>query len=278
MSNEADSEPGAEEGDSIEYDVSPWAGETRRILRTVLAERAIPHAWEGTVLVVPGAFEDAVDQIVEDVSSTARASLGTAREKVGFDVSAWSAASQNTLVDHLVEAKIPHEWDAEGDLLVHTEDADAVDGILDEIGDPDGGDEMDGLELHDRLGRLFVVADRLANDPEDSSGVRGIEEAYGAIEGAGLPFGIDAGLWLGIHRVAGQLRETVDDVAKGVEGATSFEVDGPGGPADDGDDDEPGDGGLADETDDRGSGEQDSQRPSVETLANELREMLRRIV
>jgi len=273
-------------GNAVEYDVSPWAGETRRILRTVLAEREIPHAWEGTVVVVPEAFEEAMDQMVDEVSSTARAALGSAREKVGYDVSPWSAATQNKLVDKLVEATIAHEWDAEGDLLVHAEDAESVEEILDELGDPDGSEEIDGLELHDRLGKLFVVVDRLANDPQDSTGVRGIEQAYGAIESAGLPFGVDAALWLDIHKVAGRLRDTVDDVASGVPGAMSFTAaeepdDAPAeshDPDADGEDNGESDAAGTEGPSDSGADRTVTERPSVERLANELREMLRRLV
>lgn len=196
--------------DEIEYDCSPWAGETRRILRSVLAEAEIPHAWEGTVVVVPAEFEEQVDAIVDDVASTARASLGSAREKVAYDVSPWSAASLNRLVNSLVEGTVPHEWDAEGDLMVHAEDADEVELLIEDLGEPDGAGDIDGLELHDRLGKLFVAADRLAGNPNDSTGLRKIKGAYEQVESASLPYGIDPGTWLVLHDAARRLLAAID--------------------------------------------------------------------
>ncbi|MGI9576797.1 MAG: hypothetical protein ACR2OH_01200 [Microthrixaceae bacterium] len=196
--------------DAIEYDCSPWAGETRRILRSVLTEAEVPHAWEGTVLVVPADFEDQVDAMVDDVEATARAALGSAREKVGYDVSPWSAASINQLVNRLVEETIPHEWDAEGDLLVHEEDAELIEGLIEELGEPDGADDIDGLELHDRLGKLFVAADRLSGNPHDSAGLRDIEGAYEQVESAPLPYGIGPQTWLGLHQAARRLIAAID--------------------------------------------------------------------
>jgi hypothetical protein len=213
--------------DEIEYDCSPWAGETRRLLRSVLAEGDIPHAWEGTVLVVPADFEERVDEIVDEVASTARAALGSAREKVAYDVSPWSAASLNRLVNMLVEETIPHEWDAEGDLLVHEEDSETVEDLLEELGEPDGEGELDGLELHDRLGKLFVAADRLAGNPGDAAGLRDIEAAYGALEAAPLPYGVDTGTWLGVHSAAQRLLAAVG--GEDTEG----DDDAPDGRADD---------------------------------------------
>jgi len=155
--------------------------------------------------VVPADFEERVDGIVEEVASTARAALGSARDKVGYDVSPWSAASLNRLVNMLVEETIPHEWDAEGDLMVHEEDSEAVEDLLEELGEPDGEGEIDGLELHDRLGKLFVAADRLAGNPEDSAGLRDIEGAYGSLEAAPLPYGVATDTWLGLHSASQRL-------------------------------------------------------------------------
>lgn len=199
-------EDGAPAG-AVEYDCSPWAGETRRILRSVLDERAVPHAWEGTVVVVPAEFEEVMDGIVDEVAATARPSLGRARAQVAYEVAAWSAASQNRLVDLLVEHTVPHEWDAEGDLVVHEEDAELTEELIAELGEPDGAGEMDGVELHDHLGRLFVAADRLAHDADDAAGRRQLAGAYAPIEDVAVPFGIEAATWLELHRVAAALRD-----------------------------------------------------------------------
>ncbi len=223
MSNEETGQP-----EAVEYDCSPWAGETRRILRSVLLEREIPHAWEGTVLVVPLDFEEEVDEIVDIVAATARSSLGSARSTVGYDVSAWSAASQNRLVELMVDRTVPHEWDAEGDLVVHEEDAEVTEELISELGEPDGAGELDGLVLHDRMGRLFVAADRLARDPHDSSGTRDLDASFADLEHAAVPFGVEAETWLELHRLSAALVAALDGLAEGDEDVRAFEPDGSG--------------------------------------------------
>jgi hypothetical protein len=280
---------------AVEYDCSPWAGETRRILRSVLDERAVPHAWEGTVVVVPAEFEEVMDRIVDEVAATARPSLGRSRARVAYEVAAWSAASQNRLVDLLVEHTVPHEWDAEGDLVVHEEDAELTEELIAELGEPDGAGEMDGVELHDHLGRLFVAADRLAHDPYDAGGRRQLAGAHGAIEDVAVPFGIEAATWLELHRVAASLREALEPSSSGgdrgvgpdhegdpAEGELG-EGDPAGGDPDEGGRDERGrdEGDLDD--DDRveggdGPGGPDEGPEPPEVLAARLRDLLRRLV
>lgn len=194
----------------IEYDCTPWAQQTRGVLRSLLDDNRVPHAWEGTVLVVPTAFEERVDELVEAARSTSRSSLGTALATVAYEVSAWSAASQNALVDDLVAAHIPHEWDVEGDLVVHEEDAEEVEEMIDALGEPDGADEIDGIVLNERLSEFFVMADRLCRDPEDTKGRKGLVRAYSELENAAVPFGVEPVMWLRLHRAADELLEAIE--------------------------------------------------------------------
>lgn len=197
---------------AIEYDCSPWAQQTRQVLRSLLEDNEVPHAWEGTVLVVPGAVEQQVDDLVEAAMSTARSSLGSARPQVAYEVSVFSAGVQNTLVDDLVEARIPHEWDSDGDLVVHEEDAAAVEEIIDALGEPDGGDELDGMELHERLNALFVSVDRLCRDARDAKAHKGLERTYDEVENLSVPFGVEPEVWLRLHRELAGLLEALDVV------------------------------------------------------------------
>lgn len=194
----------------IEYDCTPWAQQTRQVLRSLLTDNEIPHAWEGTVLVVPAAFEEQVDELVDGARSTARSSLGRARSTVTYEVSPWSASSQNALVDDLVGARIPHEWDSEGDLMVHEEDAELVEEFIEALGEPDGGDELDGIALNDRLSELFVMADRLCRDGGDRKGRKGLRRVYGELENATVPFGVEPVMWLDLHRAIAELLEAID--------------------------------------------------------------------
>lgn len=243
----------------IEYECSPWAQETRQVLRSLLVDSEVPHAWEGTVLVVPAAFEDQVDELVDGARSTARSSLGRTRATISFEVSPWSAASQNALVDDLVEAHIPHEWDSEGDLVVHQEDAEAVEELLDALGEPDGGDELDGLELNERLSELFVMVDRLCRDGADVKGRKGVKRVYREVANAAVPFGVEPAMWLRLHRLVTGLIDAIDGKAG-----------------------EPGDGAMGDDGDGEGAGvgssDHTGESAGVESRAADLRDLLRRFV
>jgi hypothetical protein len=213
----------------IEYDCSPWAQQTRQVLRSLLVDHEIPHAWEGTVLVVPAALEEQVDELVDGARSTARASLGRERATMTYEVSPWSAAAQNALVDDLVAAHIPHEWDSEGDLVVHEEDVEAVEELIEALGEPDGGDELDGIALHDRLSELFVMVDRLCRDGGDRRARKGVRRAYGELENAAVPFGVEPVVWLRLHRAAAGLLDAIHGNAgeSGDDGADALD-DGDG--------------------------------------------------
>lgn len=208
-SGEEEVSGGEEVSGEIEYECSPWAQETRRLLRSLLDDNEIPHAWEGTVVVVPAVFEEQVDELVEAARSTSRSSLGQARATIAYEVSPWSAASQNSLVDDLVEAHIPHEWDSEGDLVVHEDDAEAVEELIEALGEPDGGDELDGIALNDRLSDLFVMADRLCRDGTDAKARKGARAAYWKVENAAVPFGVEPVVWLRLHRAAKELLDAI---------------------------------------------------------------------
>lgn len=229
----------------IEYDCTPWAQQTRQVLRSLLTDNDIPHAWEGTVLVVPAAFEEQVDELVDGARSTARSSLGSARATLAYEVSPWSAAAQNSLVDDLVGAHIPHEWDSEGDLVVHEEDAGAVEEFIEALGEPDGGDELDGIALHDRLSELFVMVDRLCRDGGDRKARKGVKRVYAGLENAAVPFGVEPEMWLRLHRAAAGLLDEINGDAGGSGAENALREDEP---------------------------------PGVQALATALRDLLRRFV
>lgn len=64
--------------------------------------------------------EAEVDELVDEMAATAVASLEEeGAPTAAYEMGAWSAESQNALVAALGSEAIPHEWDAEGDLVVH---------------------------------------------------------------------------------------------------------------------------------------------------------------
>lgn len=263
--------PEPQDYSEVSWDCTPWSGEARRTLRTVLDGRGIPHAWEGTVLVARAEFEDAIDELVDEVSVADRPTLRPGGETEAWDVSPWSVESQAALTESFFEAGIPHEWSAEGLLVVNAEDSERVEELIDGLGDPDGGEDMDGLELHDRLGELFVAADRLVSNPRDTGGAAGVIEGVGVLSGVALPFGVDSTLWRDL-RSAGQ--HLVEAIAAARDGEGPWfrtdedPVDAPTGGTDDAD--------VADA--EGGDNDPVAATPSVEALAVELRRLLRQLV
>ena len=49
----------------VHYDLAAWDFDQQAELAAAMADAEIPHAWEGTELVVPESHEDAADELIE---------------------------------------------------------------------------------------------------------------------------------------------------------------------------------------------------------------------
>ena len=141
-----------EDDEQVEYDLSGWPIDARTDTAELFAESGLPHAWNGTDLVVPEVHEESADRLLErieeryglasDGGSESAGSAGDSGE-TEFDLEDWDTNRRKELVEHLVDAAIPHRW--EGDLLVVPTDAESrTEAIL---------DEMDGVAPHEGDGR-----------------------------------------------------------------------------------------------------------------------------
>src|SRR5437763_1194713 len=54
----------------VTYELHDWAVESRVMLESLLTGQEVPHAWEGTDLIVPAALESRVDGLVDQVDVT----------------------------------------------------------------------------------------------------------------------------------------------------------------------------------------------------------------
>ncbi len=224
---------------NVSFDCTPWAGESRRILESLLNGREIPHAWEGTVVVVPAALAVGVRDLTEEVAALADRALDPQEEQIAFEVSDWSGEAQNSIVAALDAAGISHEWDGDGDLVVAESSESVVEKILVGIGEPDGGDEMDGLALNELLGDLFDAAGRLVKHPDDFKRRGEAADAIDQLGGVGTPFGYTDDHWNRILSAAAILAVAIDppmanDVGEtlssvGVDGTDSDDADGSDG-------------------------------------------------
>lgn len=295
-------------GPRLSYDCSPWAGESRRLLTGMLESNGVPHAWQGTVLVVRAEDEAAVDEMVDDVQSAASGSLDPDLPQVAYEMSGLSGGVQNRLVDMLASSGIPHGWDADGDIVIHERDSEAFEQVVAELlseepsEDDDHGTEIDGLELNERLGALFVAADRLSGAPGDWRATLALLDADESLEGVAAPFGVEAAEWTRLLDTSAQLVAAVRAVTDGhgelFDSADSDDSDDSGGDVPEGpaDREEPGRGALRvgrvlggvpvgpgrdEEADAEAAPDADEPTPptvSVQSQARQLRDLLRRYV
>ncbi len=177
---ELDFDPNDPEQVKVHYNLTGWSLDQRAELAETLAERGVPHVWEGEELVVPEQIEAEVDAMFDELEHEIGPfpvpliddEDGNPPEMTEFGLDEWPFADIETLKQSLAEAEIPHRW--EGRTLLVAADAEhVVDELLDaiEAGEVASLDEQaeapDGA-LHD----LYVAADRLSRDGSDA-GARG---------------------------------------------------------------------------------------------------------
>lgn len=233
------------------YEFEEWDGNGRVLLDQLLTGQGIVHVWEGTTLVVRAADEEAVDTLVEQVEAAELPELDPDRAQVVYELDGWPDEQRAALVEALVDAALPHAFDEDDDLVVHEDDEERVEPILDRIDttsalpsvpgdDPDDldGDEVDldeavdeldgvvdedeageapaddddGLAAQDAMSELFVAADRLMHDPDDHEGVLSLGDAARMVESIGLPYGFSPAVWKDITARAVALRELLEAV------------------------------------------------------------------
>lgn len=206
--------PGADDFDGTDdslrtYEVSDWSGESRSLLDALLTSAGVRHFWQGTALSVAIESEIETDTIIEEVLATATVALDADRDKAVYEVGEWSSAMQTSLATSLLVAEIPYEWDEQGDLLVYSDDEEAVDAILDEMPDPDDGERaLDvGVDVPGVLTSAWHAASQLVKDPVHSDAVVTVAEAADTLEHVKLPFGFEPSVWRNIVDRACALRD-----------------------------------------------------------------------
>jgi hypothetical protein len=201
----------------VAYELHLRSRETRLMVQQLLEGDDIPYVWEGTDLVVPGAFEKQVDALVEHADAAAEPVLDPDADKTLYELSEWSDTEATRLAAELDEAEILYDFDMEGNLLVLADDEDRVEEILDAIEFPDAlrpdDDEEpgDGLEAQEVLSALFIASDRLRKNAKDSNGVLGLVDAAERAETMRLPFGFEPKVWQQIVASAVELRDLIED-------------------------------------------------------------------
>ena len=212
---------GEADEDQIAYEFHDWSYESRRMLDQLLTGRGIAHSWQGASMIVRADDEEAVDRLVEEVEVATLPTLDADLEHTVYEMAGWTAEQQTQLSNRLGTTGIPHEFDANGDLVVHAEDEAAVDDLLDDIesqvdpldpehaeddagaedDDGNGGSgrvDLDGLDVNELLSTVFAAADRLRRNARDPQGVLGLLDNAPTLERLRTPFGFDRPAWQNI--------------------------------------------------------------------------------
>lgn len=217
------------------YELHEWSLESRVMLQQLLTVDKVVHSWQGTTLMVHESLEETVDSLVDEVEETEEAKEATSRpigpedSLTAFELAEWSEALRAELVERLVQARVPHILDTEGDtegdadqetepgevcdLLVREADEDRVELVIDDLlarEEEAQFEELDGLEVNELLSALFVACDRLRRDPGDLDGMRGVVTNARRIAGVRTPFGFSAPNWRTLRNSVGELLALVE--------------------------------------------------------------------
>ncbi|MDW3219287.1 MAG: hypothetical protein R8F63_11810 [Acidimicrobiales bacterium] len=210
------------DGEWLAYELHEWAAESRSMLAQLLLADGVTHSWQGTTLLAHESVEKEVDALLEEVEQAEARELDPDEPQVAFEMEGWGGELQALLAERLGAVGVPHEFDADGDLVCHEADEEQVELVIEELlarAADEGLEELDGLEANDLLSALFGAADRLRRDVHDSKGVLGVLEHGRRLAGTATPFGFSATNWTSLRDGAGELCDLLED-----EDATDADV------------------------------------------------------
>ena len=162
---DAGDDAGDDAGEWLAYEFHAWSLESRVMLQQLLTVDQVVHSWQGTTLMVHESLEVAVDSLVDEVEETEKAKEAIARPigpedpLTAFELNEWPEALRAELMERLVQARVPHILDTEGDA-----DPDAERGADD--ADPDAERGADDPDPDAERGADDPDAERGADDPD----------------------------------------------------------------------------------------------------------------
>jgi hypothetical protein len=92
--------------DVVEYDLGEWSDEQVTELEDQLVVGRVPHEWDDRQLRVPGAQEEAVDELVDAIED-----LDEVADDVQYEFEEWTPEQCQQLVDRLLELGVACRWD-----------------------------------------------------------------------------------------------------------------------------------------------------------------------
>lgn len=205
---DVDFDPNDPEQTKVHYDLTGWSLDQRAELAETLAEREVPHVWEGEELVVPEQIEVGVDALFDELEAEIGpfpVPLDVESESTEFGLDEWPVGDIEVLKESLIEAEIPHRWER-ATLFVAPDAEDVVDDLLDAI---EAG-EVASLDEHSdapdgALQDLYVASERLRRDPTNVSGRETLLTLVPQLSPTAPPFGLPAGSWAAMVSAANDL-------------------------------------------------------------------------
>jgi hypothetical protein len=195
------------EDEQVVYELGEWSLDLQASAAQAMAESGVPHAWDGTDLVVHLDHEAQVDVILAEVEREAgivdEAAEGDETGEVLFDLSEWTADQRGALGTALDEGDVPHRWEDETTLVVADVDEELTEQLLDTIEFPDAlppEEPSPEVEAADEaraelLSELFLSADRLKSDVNDASAYESLLLATEEADAGVPPYGFDPRVW-----------------------------------------------------------------------------------
>jgi hypothetical protein len=214
---DVDFDPNDPDQTKVHYNLAGWGLEQRAELAETLAERGVPHVWDGEELVVPEEIEGPVDALFDELEAEIGpfpVPLDDDDESTEFGLDEWPFADIETLKASLVEAEIPHRW--EGMTLFVARDAEfVVDDLLDaiEAGAVASLDD-EAVAPDGALHLLYTSADRLRRDPAHGQARRDLFDLVPQLSPDVPPFGLAVGSWSSMVAAG---REVVAAFERGAE-------------------------------------------------------------
>ena len=216
----------------VHYDLANWSFEQMAELAAALADAEVPHAWDGSELIVPESAEEATDDIVaevemrlgipgdnEEAAPREPVPLPDDAASTEYDLAEWEQSERDLITSHLVARGLPFRWE-EDVLLVGTDDEELVDSILDDVENDEGielPDETDEERAEadqlpfETLTTFFLAGDRLQRNPLDADGLEQLLSATDVADPEHPPYGVDKRLWLRMCELADELAAALVD-------------------------------------------------------------------
>jgi len=211
------------EEDQVVYELGGWSLDLQAEAAEVLAESQIPHAWDGSDLVVHVDWENTVDELLDALEREATGGVvDTSDDELLYELDEWTPEDREALAAKLDAAGIAHQWEDGTTLVVGPQHEAQIEAFLDELEYPQSlpveefeapTDDAEAAEetSFEALSALYLAADRLKHHPLDAEGIEDLTDALEQADPDVPPYGIVPGLWRDAVERAEKLADALAD-------------------------------------------------------------------